>query len=411
MLKFLKKIKPINLILALFGFAIILKLLVGAFYYNTFDTFWYLDWAKGLQSGFFNAYSHIENLDYPPIYLYPLFLIGAVFKLNFIANNSALTMLLLKFFPILFDILCSAVIFKTVQKTSLNLALLFSTLWLFNPSLFFNSSFWGQTDSIMMFLLLLTFYFFEEKKPVLATFIFTIAFLTKLQVLFFTPIVFMELLEYDYKKIIKSALTALITFFAVFAPFMICSGFLLPLKVYMGGFGTYPYANLNSFNIYGLFDLNWKNDSLNIFPFLSLHSLSLIITVIIVALIIFLYINLKNPSIWLTSFVLMQCIFMLTTRMHERYQIIVLPLILMAFIRQKDKRLLIIFLLTSAITFFNQALLLIKVNYFNTEWSNIWNNILFAFSLINVIIFIYSMIICFKILFKKTETEITIEQE
>ncbi len=411
MKKYLEKIKPTYIVFALFCFAIIIKYLVGAFYYNEMDTFWYLDWAKGLQNGFFNAYSQLKSLDYPPMYLYPLFLIGAIYKIEFIANNKQLLMLLLKFFPILFDILCGLLIFKIVSKKSLKLALLFSTFWLFNPSIFFNSSFWGQTDSIMMFLLILSFYLIEQKKPYLATIFFTIAVFTKFQVLFFAPIFLLEIFRFDFKKIIKSVVTAIVTFIVIFAPFMLFSGPFLPIKIYTRGFDAYQYINLNSFNFYGLFELNWEKDSLNILPFLSYHNLSLIITLISVLFIVFLYIKLENPSIWLTSFILMQIIFMFSTRMHERYQIIVVPLILMAYFRFLDKRLLMVFISTSVITFFNQALLLIKANYFSEQWEPIWNSVLFYFSILNVIIFIFSMVVCLNILFKKKEMENSIEQE
>jgi len=102
---------------------------------------------------------------------------------------------------------------------------------------------------------------------------------------------------------------------------------------------------------------------------------------------------------------------MFSTRMHERYQIIVVPLILMAYFRFLDKRLLMVFISTSVITFFNQALLLIKANYFSEQWEPIWNSVLFYFSILNVIIFIFSMVVCLNILFKKKEMENSIEQE
>ncbi len=62
-------------------FALLLRLFIAMAYQNSFDTEWYITWARGLQNGFFNAYDgHVGTshypLDYPPVYLYCLKLVG-----------------------------------------------------------------------------------------------------------------------------------------------------------------------------------------------------------------------------------------------------------------------------------------------------------------------------------------------
>ena len=58
-------------------------------------------------------------------------------------------MLLIKFWPILFDLLTIAAIYLIFRKRSVFLALCAAAAWAVNPSAIFNCACWGQTDTIM----------------------------------------------------------------------------------------------------------------------------------------------------------------------------------------------------------------------------------------------------------------------
>ena len=78
--------------------AVAARLVVGLLYFNAFDTYWYRDWAIGLQDGFFNVYTRAEeiSLDYPPLYLYCLYLTGAAYRLFTIDCSPMMQMFLME---------------------------------------------------------------------------------------------------------------------------------------------------------------------------------------------------------------------------------------------------------------------------------------------------------------------------
>ena len=104
----------------------------------------------------------------------------------------------------------------------------------------------------------------------------------------------------------------------------------------------------------------------------------------------------------------MQCLFMLTTRMHERYQIAVLPFALMAYLVHRNKSFLWIFVSLSAITAVNQAFVLLPITAdrvfgSTTPWSgtDLYNSYLAVFSLVNIVIFAWCVYACIKFFISK----------
>ena len=81
---------------------------------------------------------------------------------------------LLKFPSILADLGIAYLIYKVLRHWALGtrntekLAMVGTIFWLFNPVVWYNSSVWGQTDSVVNFFALLGFYFLFEKKLTLA---------------------------------------------------------------------------------------------------------------------------------------------------------------------------------------------------------------------------------------------------
>ena len=143
-----------------------------------------------LPNGLFSVYQRATqiSLDYPPLYLLCLYPIGLIYKAVGTDIHSVYQMFLMKFWPIIFDCLVGALIYFIFRKKDINIALIGSTLWLLNPSTIYNSAFWGQTDSIMVFFLVLSFYYLSQKRESLACIFFAVAGLIKYQSLFFVPV-------------------------------------------------------------------------------------------------------------------------------------------------------------------------------------------------------------------------------
>lgn len=386
-------------LVAIVLFSLCFRLFVGYTYLHRFDLNYYILWSQGVHNGFFNAYEHIASLDYPPMWLFPMYIVG------FFTTNPAIQaaepyfILALKIFQILFDVAIISLIYVVLRKKNQVFALLLAASWAINPATIVNSSFWGQTDSVMIFLLLVSFWLLEERRMVAAMVWFCIACLTKFQCLYFAPVILLYLFfsKYDVKTIIKAIGAGVAVVLGVFLPFMINSGILLPFEVYFGGHGQYKEATLNAFNLYGLFGLNRKSDVQPLLGPITLNHISLFITLLILAIVVYLYFKAPKKSSWLLCFVLMQSIFMLTSRMHERYQIPVLIFCLVAIVYHKSSRLFGVYILQTVMVFINEGLLFLKATHgYSVPWLEQYPQIMVVFSGINLIVYCFTMYVAVK---------------
>lgn len=411
--------QAVQWVVCLLAFAFLTRLCIGMLYYNTFDVNWYKTWALELQNGFFDCYSRMTDgkyaLDYPPVYLVFLFIVGKLYGTLPLADYKMFDMLAMKFFPILFDVLAAGMLYLLCRKKSEGMGVLAAALWALNPSSIFNSACWGQTDGMMLCLLLLAFYLVDADRPILGSVLFAVTALTKMQALYFTPVLFVVLLyRHKLEKALLGVLAALATGVAAFVPFIIGSAgargweaLLTPFEVYFGGLGKYPYVALNTYNLYGIGNMNWVHDSKSIFfghPDAALgfdvggftyNHLSTLLMLAVLALTVFLlWRGVRENGLWLGCFVLMQGIFMLTTRMHERYQMAVLPFALVLYAYTGRGRWLGIFGALSGITFVNQFMLLIRNNTINdpaAPWNDWFNPVQAVFSVLNLAVFAFSL--------------------
>lgn len=408
-----KKLTDIFFVILFFG--VFLRLIIGVAYYNPQDTLWYKQWAVGLNDGVFDVYTRAEelSLDYPPLYLFLLKITGSAYTAVGDNLHSYTEMFFMKFWPILGDILCAVALFYVFKKKSPETGLAASALWMFNPTVLFNCAFWGQTDGIMCLMLLLSFVALERERPILASILFALAGLTKYQCLFFVPLFLAELfVKYGFSKFIKGVFSAAGTVAAVFIPFMIGSrNLFLFLDVYLGGQGTYPYCTLNAYNVYGIFRLNWIEDSMGN-P--SLYSLSFVLIGVLITLMILVYIYAKRRSVWVTGFLFMNTLFMFMTRMHERYQFVVLIFILMAAIVHKHRGFFYCFISISFITFVNQVIPMLHwrsddannaFHRYSAEslFSVYYDEFMVFFSIVNLIIYLLSTYVAVKFMFEKNK--------
>ena len=233
-----------------------------------------------------------------------------------------------------------------------------------------------------------------------------IACLTKFQCLYFAPVILLYLFfsKFDVKTIVRSIVAGAATVILVFLPFMIHSGILLPFEVYFGGHGQYKEATLNAFNLYGLFGLNRTSDVEPLIASITLNHISLVITVVIVLLVVYLYFKAPKKSPWLLCFVLMQSIFMLTSRMHERYQIPVLIFCLIAVVLHNSSRLFAVYVVQTVMVFLNEGILFLKATHgYTVPWLQYYPQIMVVLSAVNLLVYCWTMYVAIK--------EMTISEE
>ena len=128
-------------------------------------------WSNAVfENGVSKFYSLDAFTDYPPGYMYILYVIGAIRKAMGITGMETASILLLKLPAILCDLGIGFVIYKVASRyTSFSNALIITAAFIFNPCILINSATWGQVDSVFTLCIVLMIYFITEKKLPAAT--------------------------------------------------------------------------------------------------------------------------------------------------------------------------------------------------------------------------------------------------
>ena len=151
---------------------------------------WSLYLANHINQGFASFYPD-NHVVYAPFYMYFLLVTGIIAK--FILGVQAwpeVPDFLVKMWAVGSDLIGALLIRQIGNHIGkARLADILAIGYLLNPAIFFNSSIWGQFDSMPATFLLATLYAFMRNRPVLAMLLFTIACLTKPQSGLLLPVV------------------------------------------------------------------------------------------------------------------------------------------------------------------------------------------------------------------------------
>lgn len=250
--------------------------------------------------------------DYNVSYQYFLYLLT---KTNFSP------LVAIKILSVCFDFVLAFAIYITVRALrcdSIYSALIFSSVILLSPTVFYNSALWGQCDALYTSFLVFSFYFVIKNKHHFAWLMWGISFTFKLQSIFFLPFLLYILLTRSKKlRDLLHPLIVLGVIFVSYLPSLIAGRSLKSLlSVYTGNVGQYKLLNFNAPNW-----LHWLPDDRY-----DLFSKSLIILTIgcLALLMVFVFINyekIKNKNrhdAILAVILLISCPFLLP-EMHERY--------------------------------------------------------------------------------------------
>ncbi|MBR3750315.1 MAG: phospholipid carrier-dependent glycosyltransferase [Clostridia bacterium] len=401
-----------------------------------FNCFW--SWgARMISQGPFEFYSSTSFCDYPPLYMLMLSIPSALISLFGLGVDSTAGWLLIKLFPILFDVGISIFVFKFAEKHLPKVSLLLAGAFLLNPAVIVNSASWGQVDSVFMLFILLAIYYLIKNKLWISVCWYAVALLLKPQALLFAPVMLLgaiTIIIKAYKGELDADLKASrkeITRFAcamggILAVFIIFSVAMQNdlewywlISKYFSTMGEYKYAALSAFNYLTLLGGQWASIDKEITfenPFapegqaplglgVTFGQLGFTLLILVIALFVFLYFFKKRTSfknmilgsstrnLFLLSALLIAGLFVMGPYMHERYLFPVLALLLAAFIVHKDTRLLFVFAGFSATSFINVAQVLFLhcenhnrngLAYFAAD-----DPLLLAGSIINVLIFAF----------------------
>lgn len=327
-------------------------------------------WSNSVYSGGFeNFYNSGQFADYPPLYIYVLYILGGIREACSIDMMSSYGSFFIKLPAILCDIILAYVVYRFAKKKlkSHTMGLFFSILILFNPALIMNSAIWGQMDVILTLFLILTLYLLCEEKILWAAVAFSLALLLKPQAILLGPVILAFLIYHivkskEKRKAVLQLVIAVALFLAVFLvvplPFSTSSdGPFWLVERYAQTMGEYPYASLNAFNLFAMLGGNFIHVEQATFLSLPANVWGYIgIAFICIYTIWLFYKRPQKKFLFALSAFLLMGIFALGHSMHERYLFPVPVLLLFAYFYMKDKRLILSAVLNFAILMLNQGI-------------------------------------------------------
>ncbi len=314
----------------IFGGALLLRLIL-AYATHGFgnDIACFAAWADRIFTvGPGQFYSTETFTDYPPGFMYVLYIIGALRSLLQIPYYSDLHILLLKLPAILCDMACGFLLYREAVKR-----LHFSELqggcvasaYLFLPAVVLNSSCWGQVDSVHTLVVILMCLFLMDGNMLPAYAVYGLGVLLKPQTLIFTPVLLVGILDhvilkdFSLKKFFYNlcgGLAVICGMLLLCAPF----GLNAAISQYTSTLGSYEYAAVNAYNFWGLLGMNWIDQN-TVFLFLPCKTWG---TIVILLIVLFTFVIAmrcrKEPSRYfcLGAFIILT-MFLFSVRMHERY--------------------------------------------------------------------------------------------
>ncbi|MCC6766510.1 MAG: phospholipid carrier-dependent glycosyltransferase [Deltaproteobacteria bacterium] len=256
--------------------------------------------------------------DYPPGYLYVLWLLGSIYQGMHLATSGPLSTLIIKMPGLIADLLSSVLLYALLrpragQRTTWLVVLAYSL----NPAVIFNSAIWGQTDSLFTLELFLGALLLFEGQIAFGWAVLMIAAITKPQALIFLPLFASWRGNWDRpERPIVAAATGLAVAAVLTLPFVEPLGL---AAHYQKGAAYYAETSVNAFNLMAILGGFRQSDSA-ILLFMSYKAWATALVVLFFVYLAFLIYRRRDAEMYVyLMFLLPLGFFMLSTRMHERY--------------------------------------------------------------------------------------------
>ncbi len=325
------------------------------------DTACFSAWATRVFEGGFSAfYSPDVFTDYPPGYMYILYVIGFIQSAFSVEYMSSFSMLLLRLPAILCDLgICYIIYRMACKRFSEKHSLIVTALYLFNPAVIMNSSIWGQVDSVFVLVVLIMVLLLMEEKNIPAYYVFAVGILLKPQTLIFTPLLLFGIYEnvfvkdFSWNKFLKNLFCGL---GAIAMMVLLCVPFGLE-KVwsqYTDTLGSYPYISVNAYNFWALLGKNWASQDTEFlfFTYKELGTLVIIALTIVSAFLFYKRMKSQDRYFIAGGFIALT-MFLFSVRMHERYLYPVMIMLLMTFVMTGSKYMMYSYVVLSICHFLN----------------------------------------------------------
>lgn len=355
-----------------------------------------------------NFYAPDYFCDYPPGFIYILGMLGRI------ANGFGITLLdwegqmLIKMFSIPFNVILAYLVYFFAKKEHLEKgALIVLAIMAFNPVYYIAGPCWGQVDAFLSVLVVLILWCAYAEKWDIAIPLFAFAVLQKPQAGLLAPLAISAfIMECFVKKEKKQAVCkmlcgigyALIVVAVIVIPFSKNQSF--PgwlIDKYVETLSSYNYATLSTGNLMFLLGGNWVETSEPIIGAISYGTVGTILMILSFLFGIIVYVKSKKKSaILLAGAVTFQALFVLSTKIHERYIIPALALLIMVYVIEGDRKLLLSYVICSIASAWNIGIVLIFDYLYD---SNTWMG--YIISICQIIALVLTIMACVQMM--KTE--------
>ncbi|MBC5825340.1 MAG: phospholipid carrier-dependent glycosyltransferase [Candidatus Eremiobacteraeota bacterium] len=320
--------------------AILIRLILVPLAGHVTDVGTFEAWTQSLiKYGAGQFYAHAGFVDYPPGYMLVLWLTGLVYKATFMAGDSSLTALriFVKLPAVLADVGLTYLVYLIARRSySASKSLFAAAVIALNPAVWLVSAYWGQADSVAAVFLLWAIYLAVTRRYEWAWAALALAVLIKPQPLVFAPMlaawqVRSAVSPRGALRVLVAPLIGLIVAYlgsVAFAPHGQPGQVLAWLyDRYHAGMSVYPFNSVNAFNLYSVSRDFWQPDNLRILGIPQYVWGTVIFVFLLAALVLRQWRTTgtdrpdadRERSFYTAAFVALLGLFMLTTRMHERY--------------------------------------------------------------------------------------------
>jgi len=315
-------------------------------------------WAgKMAAGGPANFYEEGYFCDYPPGYMLVLGALGWLANLTGISLGTAGGELLLKTVPIFCDILLVLLLFFAADRIAgRRPALGMAALMALSPAFVIAGACWGQIDSVLCVMLAVMLLLARSGKWHWAIPVFALAVLSKPQAGLLAPLGIFALARdvKRHKEARKPAALGMLLGVLVTAVIVLpfspnqASPFWIVEK-YAATLSSYAYATLSTGNLMFLLGGNWTPNDQAILGGMTYGQLGTVLMALSFAFGVFVYLRGRDTKrLMLASAVTMQMVFVLGSKMHERYILPALMLLMLAYLETGDVRLLAASLIAGA---------------------------------------------------------------
>ena len=375
--------------------------------YNT-DINCFTSWSLHMtRVGPLNFYNSGVWCDYPPLYMWMLAPIGLIQSLFGLDLRSGAQLVVLKLWPILFDLAAAWLIWNRAKpKLGARAALLMSVFFAFNPAVFTDSAAWGQIDSVFTLLVAVCALEASDERYLPSLACFALAVLVKPQALLFAPLGLFAIIA-DHVRTRRNPIRALIGMAAALGILYLVglvscartidlsegllSALIAPVQwlssLYSGTMQGYERVTINALNLYYLFGLNWAetaaHPNVTLFAWIC-FALSYVYCMALCAV----SKNRRHLPLLGGTLIVLICTF--GPMIHERYIYPAILLLALGYLYARDKRILISLTVLSATLFLNEVLVLqggmTAANYGHLQASEDWlNGMVSALNVLNAL--------------------------